>query len=90
LLAIEALIDDARRENIFDLLMSLNMLIEFGNTFNYSGADFRPWCRKAGFHRFEVMDLASPSSPPWPENNLTYPPIIHESPRRFGQPSSLL
>jgi hypothetical protein len=30
LVVIEALIDDARRENVFGLLMSLNMLIEFG------------------------------------------------------------
>src|SRR5436309_8422362 len=37
---IEALIDDARRENIFGLLMSLNMLIEFGDAFDFSGADF--------------------------------------------------
>jgi hypothetical protein len=28
-IVVEALIDDARRENLFDLLMSLNMLIEF-------------------------------------------------------------
>jgi predicted O-methyltransferase YrrM len=33
LVAIEALIDDARRENLFGLLMSLNMLIEFGEAF---------------------------------------------------------
>ena len=32
--AIEALIDDARRENVFGLLMSLNMLIEFGDAFD--------------------------------------------------------
>src|SRR6266446_1791019 len=43
LVAIEALIDDARRENVFGLLMSLNMLIEFGDAFDYSGADFRKW-----------------------------------------------
>ena len=39
--AIEALIDYARRENVFGLLMSLNILIEFGDAFDYSGADFR-------------------------------------------------
>ena len=62
LIAIEALIDDARRENIFGLLMSLNMLIEFGDAFDYSGADFRGWCTEVGFQRFEVMHLAGPSS----------------------------
>lgn len=62
LIAIEALIDDARRENAFGLLMSLNMLIEFGDAFDYSGADFRGWCTKVGFKRFEVIHLAGPSS----------------------------
>jgi predicted O-methyltransferase YrrM len=62
LVAIEALIDDARRENVQGLLMSLNMLIEFGDAFDYSGADFRAWCGEAGFKRFEVIHLAGPSS----------------------------
>jgi predicted O-methyltransferase YrrM len=62
LVAIEALIDDARRENVFGLLMSLNMLIEFGDAFDYSGADFRKWCGEAGFKHFEVIHLAGASS----------------------------
>ena len=62
LVAIEALIDDARRENVQGLLMSLNMLVEFGDAFDYSGADFRLWCGEAGFNRFEVIHLAGPSS----------------------------
>jgi len=62
LVAIEALIDDARRENVFGLLMSLNMLIEFGDAFDYSGADFRGWCTEAGFKRFDVIHLAGASS----------------------------
>jgi hypothetical protein len=60
--AIEALIDDARRENAFGLMMSLNMLIEFGDAFDYTGADFAGWCREAGFREFAVMKLAGPSS----------------------------
>jgi len=59
---IEALIDDARRENAFGLLMSLNMLIEFGDAFDYSGSDFAGWCREAGFRRFEIIPLMGPSS----------------------------
>lgn len=62
LVAIEALIDDARRENVFGLLMSLNMLIEFGDAFDYSGADFRGWCSEVGFQRFDVIHLAGASS----------------------------
>jgi ubiquinone/menaquinone biosynthesis C-methylase UbiE len=59
---IEALIDDARRENAFGLQMSLNMLIEFGDAFDYTAADFFGWSREAGFRKFEVMPLAGPSS----------------------------
>lgn len=61
-IAIENLIDDARRENAFGLLMSLNMLIEFGDAFDYTGADFREWCTEAGFTRFEIIPLAGPTS----------------------------
>src|SRR5678815_88374 len=62
LVAIEALIDDSRRENVQGLMMSLNMLIEFGDAFDYTGADFRQWCSEVGFKRFEVIHLAGPSS----------------------------
>lgn len=61
-IAIENVIDDARRENAFGLLMSLNMLIEFGDAFDYTGADFRSWCSEAGFQRFEMIALAGPTS----------------------------
>jgi hypothetical protein len=61
-IAIENVIDDARRENAFGLLMSLNMLIEFGDAFDYTGADFREWCSEAGFKRFESISLAGPTS----------------------------
>src|SRR5687768_10955695 len=62
LIAIENVIDDARRENAFGLLMSLNMLIEFGDAADYTGADFRTWCGQVGFTRFEMIPLAGPSS----------------------------
>lgn len=61
-IAVENVIDDARRENAFGLLMSLNMLIEFGDAFDYTGADFRKWCGAAGFKRFEFIALAGPTS----------------------------
>jgi hypothetical protein len=61
-IAIENLIDDARRENAFGMLMSINMLIEFGDAFDYTGADFAGWCREAGFKETEVMPLAGPAS----------------------------
>ena len=60
--AVENIIDDARRENAFGLMMSLNMLIEFGEAFDFSGADFDKWCREVGFKRTEVIHLAGPAS----------------------------
>lgn len=62
LIAIENLIDDERRENLFGMLMSLNMLIEFGDAFDYTGQDFRDWCSEIGFKRFEIINLAGPTS----------------------------
>jgi hypothetical protein len=62
LVVIENIIDDARRENAFGLLMSLNMLIEFGDAFDYTGADFRKWCSEVGFKRFDLIRLAGPAS----------------------------
>ncbi|MGA0609270.1 methyltransferase [Caldimonas sp. KR1-144] len=62
LIAIDHLIDDDRRHNAFGLLMSLNMLIEFGDAFDYSGADFDGWAREAGFARTEVIALAGPGA----------------------------
>ena len=59
---IENLIDDARRSNAFGLMMSLNMLIEFGDAFDFTFADFTGWCRNVGFRRFEVIPLGGPAS----------------------------
>lgn len=61
-IVVEQLIDDARRENVIGLMMSLNMLIEFGDSFDYTGADFGEWTGEAGFSRHETIKLAGPSS----------------------------
>lgn len=61
-LVIENLIDDERRQNVFGLMMSLNMLIEFGDAFDFTGADFGAWCLDAGFASVEVLPLAGPAS----------------------------
>lgn len=59
---IENIIDDERRTNSFGLMMSLHMLIEFGDAFDFTGADFWEWCKEAGFKRYEVTHLAGPCS----------------------------
>ncbi len=58
----EALIDDARKQNAFGLLMSLNMLIETHGGFDFTGADCRGWMKKAGFKRTKVEPLVGQDS----------------------------
>ncbi len=62
LVAVENIIDDERRENAFGLMMSLNMLIEFGEAFDYTGADFTGWCKEVGFKKTEIIPLGGPAS----------------------------
>ena len=59
---VENIIDDARRKNAFGLMMSLNMLVEFGDAFDFTGSDFSGWCRSVGFRSTEIMHLAGPAS----------------------------
>ncbi len=58
----EAMIDDARRENAFGLLMSLNMLIETPAGFDYTGADCQRWMQEAGFSETYIAPLPGPDS----------------------------
>ncbi len=62
LVVIENIIDDDRRENLFGLLMSLNMLIETYDGFDFTGQDFDAWALGAGFSNTRMMPLAGPSS----------------------------
>jgi len=58
----ESIIDDDRRQNVFGLLMSLNMLIETPGGFDYTGADCRRWMHETGFTETYVEDLTGPDS----------------------------
>jgi hypothetical protein len=60
LIVVENLIDDARRERAFALLMSLNMLIETDGGFDVTARDLEEWTTSAGFTSFEVRPLAGP------------------------------
>ena len=61
-IAIESIIDDERKENVFGMMMSLNMLIETGTGFDYSFADFNKWAKTVGFKSTVLLPLAGPSS----------------------------
>lgn len=43
LAAIETVIDDERKQNLFGMMVSLNMLLENGTGFDYTFADFNKW-----------------------------------------------
>ena len=62
LVVIENIIDDNRSENVFGLLMSLNMLIETSEGFDFSASDFDGWAKEAGFKTTEKIPLTGPSS----------------------------
>lgn len=61
-ITIENLIDDNRNQNLFGLLMSLNMLIENGDAFDYTPSDFNRWTKQAGFSRTEFISLTGPAT----------------------------
>ncbi len=61
-IAIEAIIDDERKQNAFGLMMSLNMLIETADGFDYTFADFNRWAKQTGFKSTAIMPLTGPSS----------------------------
>lgn len=58
----DAIIDDAREQNAFGLLMSLNMIIETPGGFDYTGADCIGWMKEAGFRDCRVEHLVGPDS----------------------------
>lgn len=60
--AIENIIDDERKQNVFGMMMSLNMLIETGKGFDYTFADFNKWAKIVGFKSTSLLPLAGPSS----------------------------
>ena len=61
-IAIENIIDDDRRKNTLGLLMSLNMLIETPEGFDYTFGSFDGWCRDAGFTRTGRVPLHGATS----------------------------
>jgi len=58
----DAMIDDDRRENAFGLLMSLNMLIETDDGFDYTPAQCKQWLADAGFREIRTEHLSGPDS----------------------------
>ena len=62
LIVIENIIDNQRSQNVFGLTMSLNMLIETGEGFDFTLNDFGKWAKAAGFKTVDLLPLAGPSS----------------------------
>ena len=62
LIVIENIIDDERNKNAFGLMMSLNMMIETTDGFDFSFSDFNTWAVEAGFRETYIIPLSGPSS----------------------------
>ncbi len=61
-MVIENIIDNDRNENIFGLMMSLNMLIEMPEGYDFSAADFDALAEETGYTKTSIIPLAGPSS----------------------------
>lgn len=59
---IENIIDNDRSQNILGLTMSLNMLIETEEGFDYTHSDFANWAKNVGFKTVDQIPLAGPAS----------------------------
>ncbi len=62
LVIIENIIDDNRSKNAFGLLMSLNMLIETSEGYDFTATDFSELAKEAGFAQISVLPLTGPTS----------------------------
>jgi len=60
--AIENIIDSQRSQNVFGLTMSLNMLIETEEGFDFTLEDFSTWTKAVGFKTVDLLPLAGPAS----------------------------
>ena len=59
---IENIIDDERKSNVYGLLMSLNMLIETPEGFDYTSKDFTAWAQEIGFSEVSKIRLIGSTS----------------------------
>lgn len=62
LVVIENIIDNNRDTNAFGLLMSLNMLIETPDGFDFTAKDFHDWAMEIGYTDTSIIPLTGPSS----------------------------
>lgn len=62
LVVIENIIDDNRCENVFGLMISLNMLIETEAGYDFTFADFTKLVKEEGFNEASIIQLTGPTS----------------------------
>ena len=53
----ESMIDDQRKENVFGLLMSLNMLVQTPGGFDFTPSQLKEWLSEAGFKDISFTKL---------------------------------
>lgn len=62
LIVLEDFIDNERTSNSSAMMMSLNMLIEYGTAFNFSAKELKDWSLQVGFTRTEILALSDSSN----------------------------
>jgi hypothetical protein len=60
LIVYESIIDDDRSQNAFGLMMSLNMLVETEQDFDYTASDRMGWMSETGFSATRAEHLVGP------------------------------
>ena len=61
-MAIENIIDNERRSNVFGLAISLTMLVSSSGGFDFTLDDFTAWTQQAGFTRTALFPLMGATS----------------------------
>jgi len=61
-IAIENVIDNDRIKKTFGLMLSLNMLIETPEGFDYTESDFELWAKEIGFKKTSFLPLKGDTS----------------------------
>ena len=62
LVVIETMIDNERKQNLLGLLMSLTMLLDTGEGYDYSFQELEQWTKEVGFSHIEFLPLTSTST----------------------------
>jgi len=61
-IVLENFIDEKRRTNLFGMMMSLNMMVEYGDAFDFTISELESWCMQTGFKNISFVHINGPIS----------------------------